>query len=201
MVCDFFAVSVARAESNLRISLIGILKKHAAVVGSPLRTLDVAIELVPEGVRARAVAVHQVQFCRLVALEAVVKAGVRNPFSIWRDCRRIIRSFAVGERAQRAIGDAEFVNFRVEVRVVRLRMTVAGKNQILAVGSPVRARRAPFISAIGEVAVADLPRRAALRTHNEHLHEPGLEITHAVEPVHQPVVSLRRIRPLGSCGW
>src|SRR2546429_3724481 len=80
-------------------------------------------------------------------------------------------------------------------------MTVCRNNQILAVGSPVRARRTPFISAIREVAVGDLPRRSALCTHNKHLHEPGLEITHAVEPVHQLIVRLRRIRPLGSCGW
>src|SRR5437870_12341792 len=77
--------------------------------------------------------------------------------------------------------------------------TTLFRSQILAVGSPVRARRTPFISAIREVAVGDLPRRSALCTHNKHLHEPGLEITHAVEPVHQLIVRLRRIRPLGSC--
>src|SRR5437870_7497562 len=54
--------------------------------------------------------------------------------------------------------------------------TTLFRSQILAVGSPVRARRTPFISAIREVAVGDLPRRSALCTHNKRSEEHTSEL-------------------------
>src|SRR5262249_15228119 len=114
MVGDLFTIPVGGAEADLRVTLIVVLEVDAAIVGGPFRALDVAVEFVGNGVRAGAVTVHQVKLCRLVALKPIIEAGVGDRFAIRGDCRRIVRAFAAGESAQRAIGHAEFVNLRVE---------------------------------------------------------------------------------------
>ena len=166
-----------------------------------MRSLDVPVELVGKRVRSGAIAVHQVKLCRLVALQAVVKAGVSDPLSIRRDGGRIVRPFAICERAQCAVGDAELVDFRIKRGMVGFRMAICGNNQISAVGSPFRASRAPFISAIGEIPVCDLPRRTAVCAHYEHLHVARLEITDAVEAIDEPIVRFRWVRPLRARRW
>ena len=77
-------------------------------------------------------------------------------------------------------------------------MTVRGNNQELAVRSPLRARWAPFVAAIGEIAVRDLSGRAAVRADDEHLHVARLEIPYAVETIDQAVIRGRRIGPFRS---
>ncbi len=151
--------------------------------------------------RTRPVAAHQIKLRGLMALQSVVKARIGNPFSIGRNGGGIVRSFAIGERAQSAIGDAEFVHFRVEVRVVRFRMAICRNDQILAVGGPFRVCRCPLISAIRKIPVRNLPRCAAISADHEHLHVPRLQVARAVEAIHKTVISRRWIRPLRSLGW
>src|SRR5206468_7792540 len=82
VIGSFLAIPVGGAEANLRVALIGILEIHPAIVGRPLRPLNVAVEFLGNGVGPRAIAVHQVKLGGLVALQAVVEARVGDPFSI-----------------------------------------------------------------------------------------------------------------------
>src|SRR5712692_468172 len=134
-----------------------------------------------------------------MALEAVVKAGVRDPLPIRRNGGSVVGSFAVGERAQGAVGDAEFIDFRVDVRMLGFRMAVGGNDEVLAVGGPFGAVGFPLVAAVRKIAVGDLPGRTAIRADDEQLHVARLEITGAVEAINQPVVGSGGISPL--CAW
>ena len=148
----------------------------AGAVGCPLRVLDVAVEFSGEGVRAGAIAVHQVKLGGLMALVPIIVAGVGDEFSVGRNGGCIIRSFAIGERAHRTVGDTEFVDFVIEVFVIGFRMAIDGNDQILAIGGPRGTRGTEFIAAVGEVTVRDLPRRATFCVDDKNLHVAGLQI-------------------------
>src|SRR5713226_4974667 len=108
-----------------------------------------------------AVAVHQVELGGLVALVAVVESGVGDEFSAGRNAGSVVRAFAIGERAQSAVGDAEFIDFRVETFVVGFGVTVGGDEEEFAVGRQRGARGAEFVAAVGEISVGHLARGAA----------------------------------------
>src|SRR5260370_25970614 len=131
-----------------------------------------------------------------MALEAVVKAYVRDPLAIGGNGGSIVGAFAIGERAQGAVGDAELIDFRVDVCMLGFWMTVGGNDEVLAVGGPFGAVGCPLVAAVRKIAVGDLPRRAAIRVDDEQLHVARLEITGPVVSINQPVVARRRIRPL-----
>src|SRR5207249_9132776 len=54
-------------------------------VGRPLRVLDVTVEFSGEGVRAAAIAVHQVKLGGLMALVPIIVAGVSDESSVGRN--------------------------------------------------------------------------------------------------------------------
>src|SRR5580692_9113365 len=62
VIGDFLAGAVGRTEADFRIALIIVAEVDATPIRSPLWVLDVAVELVGEGVRASAVAVHEIEF-------------------------------------------------------------------------------------------------------------------------------------------
>ena len=126
-------------ETYLGIALIVVAEIDAAVVRSPLGVLDIAIEFVRQGMRIGAIAIHEVEFGRLMALVAVIVAGVGDEFSVGRHSGRIVRAFAIGERAKRAISHAELIDFIVEILVIGFGMAVDGDDQILAIRRPGRA--------------------------------------------------------------
>src|SRR5437588_4716271 len=84
-------------ETYLGIALIVVAEIDAAVVRSPLGVLDIAIEYVRQGMRIGAIADHQVELGGLMALVAVIVAGVGDEFSVGRHSGRIVRPFAVAE--------------------------------------------------------------------------------------------------------
>src|SRR6202043_2611223 len=102
---------------------------EAGVVGGPFGILNVAVEFVIDGMGTAAVAVHDVKLGGLVSLVAVVETGVGDEFSVGRRGRRVVWTFAIGERAQSAIGHAEFVDFGVEDLMVGFRVAVGGDEQ------------------------------------------------------------------------
>src|SRR5579864_2084561 len=96
-----------------------------------------------------------------MALVAVVESGIGDEFTAGRNPGSVVRAFAIGERAQRAIGDAEFVDFGVENLVVGFRVTVGRNEQEFTVRRPRGAGGAEFVAAVGEISVGDLARGAA----------------------------------------
>ena len=60
VVRDFLAISVGGAETDFRVALIVVLEIDAAIVGRPLRPLDVAVEFVGNRMRASSVAIHEI---------------------------------------------------------------------------------------------------------------------------------------------
>src|SRR5215470_9332897 len=119
--------------------------------------------------RAGAITVHQVKLRCLMALETIVVPGIRDPFAVGRNHRRIVRALAIGEGAQRTVRDAEFIDFGIEEGMIRFGMSVGGDQEELSIWSPGSERRTELAAAIGEAAVADLPRRAAVGAHHEDL--------------------------------
>ena len=87
MVGNFLERAIGGIETDLAVALIVVLNINAAVVGSPLRVLDVAIQLVGNRARSGAIAVHQVEFRVLVALVAVVITLVDDPLAVGRNGR------------------------------------------------------------------------------------------------------------------
>ena len=197
MIRDFLASAVEQTKANFGIALIIVAEVDAATVGGPLRILDVAVEFVVQGVRAGAIAVHEIELGGLVALIAIVVTGVSDEFSVGRNGRRIVRSFAVRERAQGTVGDTKFVDFIVAVFVIRLGVAIDGNDQVLAIGGPGGARgAAEFVAAVGEIAVGDLPWRATLGVDDKNLHVAGLQVPRAIEAIDEAVVGGGRIGPL-----
>ena len=170
-------------ETDLGITMIVVTEIDAAVVGSPLRVLDIAVEFVRKGVRIGAIAIHEVKLGGLMALVTIIVAGVGDKFSVGRDRGRVVGAFAIGQRTKGAVGDAELVDFGVEIFVVGFRMAIDGNDQIFAIRCPGRARGAEFVAAVREIAVGDLARSAAFTVNNENLHVPGLEIARSIEPI------------------
>src|SRR5881409_3736939 len=91
MVSSFLEGTVGSKKADFCVALVGVKKINTTVVGSPLRTLNVAVELVGNRMGARAIAVHHVELSGLVALIAVVKAGIGDPFSVGRNNGRVVR--------------------------------------------------------------------------------------------------------------
>src|SRR5712692_116430 len=83
-----------------------------------------------------AVGVHEIELGGLVALVAVVESGVGDEFSVGRGPGGVVGAFAIGERAQGAVGNIEFVDFRVEVFVIGFGVAVGGDDQEFAVRRP-----------------------------------------------------------------
>src|SRR5882672_10721300 len=187
MIGDFLASAVEETKANFGIALIIVAEVDAATVGGPLRVLDDTIKFVGQGVGAGAIAVHEIELDGLVALIAIVVAGVSDEFSVGRNGRRIVRSFAVRERAQGTVGDTKFVDFIVEVFVIRLGMAIDGNDQVLAIRGPGGARGAEFVATVGEIAVGDLTRRATLGVHDKNLHVAGLQVPSAIEAINETI--------------
>ena len=61
-----------------------------------------------------AIAIHEIELGGLVTLVTVVVTVVGDELAVGRNGGRCIRTFAAGERAEGAVGDGEFVDFRVE---------------------------------------------------------------------------------------
>src|SRR6266850_6846339 len=196
MIGDFLASAVEQTKANFLITLIIIAEVDAAAVGGPLWVQDVAVEFVGEGMGTGAIAVHEIELGSLVALIAIVVAGVSDEFSVGRNSRRIVRSLAVRERAQGTVGDTKFVDFIVEVFVIRLGMAIDGNDHVLAIRGPGGARGAEFVAAVGEIAVGDLPGRATLGVDDKNLHVAGFQVSRAIEAIDEAVVHGGRIGPL-----
>src|SRR6266849_1672947 len=81
MIRDFLASAVEQTKANFGIALIIVAEVDATTVGGPLRILDVAVEFVVQGVRAGAIAVHEIELGGLVALIAIVVTGVSDELS------------------------------------------------------------------------------------------------------------------------
>src|SRR5260370_28502648 len=145
--------------------------------------------------RARAIAIHEVQLGGLMALVAVIVAGVGNELAIRRDSGRIIGAFAIGQRTKRAVSHAELVNFGVLIFVIGFGMAIDGSDQVLAIGCPRCAIGAELVAAVGKIAVGDLARGAALAVYDEELHVAWLEIARAIETINQTIVGGGRIGP------
>src|SRR2546427_7236848 len=149
----------------------------------------------------RAIAIHQVQLCGLVALVTIVVASVGDEFPIGRDDGRIVGALAIGERAKGAVSDAELVDFGIKIFVIGFGMTVDGDDEVFAVGRPGSAGRTELVATVREVAVGDLTRGSAFAVNNEDLHVAGLQIARAIKAVDQAVVGGGRIGPLCPGGW
>src|SRR5882762_4257791 len=124
VVRNFLKGAIDRVEADFCVALIGIKKIDTAVVGGPVRALDVAIELVRKGAGAAAIAIHEIELGGLVTLIAVVETGVGDPLSVGRYDRRVIGSFAVGQCAEGTGRDAKLIDFGIEILVIRFGMTV-----------------------------------------------------------------------------
>src|SRR5467141_87883 len=196
VVGNFLESAFDGVETDLGVALIVVTDIDATVVVSPLRVLDIAVEFVRERMRARAIAIHEVQLGGLMALVAVIVAGVGNELAIRRDGGRIIGAFASGQGTKRAVSHAELVNFGVLIFVIGFGMAVDGSDQILAIGRPGRAIGAELVAAIRKTAVGDLARGAAFAIYHEELHVAGLEIAGAIETINQTIVGNGWIGPL-----
>jgi hypothetical protein len=100
VIGDFLESAFDGVETNFGVALIVVTEIDTAVVGSPLRVLDIAVEFVRKRMRARAVAIHEVQLGGLMALVAVIVAGVGDELAVGRDSGRIVGAFAIGQRAK-----------------------------------------------------------------------------------------------------
>src|SRR6266478_2546927 len=196
VVGNFLESAVSGIETDLGIAFAIVSDINAAVVGRPLRILDIAVELVGKGMGIGAVAIHEVKLGGLMALVAVIVAGVGNELAIRRDGGRIIGAFASGQGTKRAVSHAELVNFGVLIFVIGFGMAVDGSDQILAIGRPGRAIGAELVAAIRKTAVGDLARGAAFAIYHEELHVAGLEIAGAIETINQTIVGNGWIGPL-----
>src|SRR5205807_2494263 len=100
MIGNFLESAVERIETDLGVTLIIVTDVDATVVGSPLRVLDIAVEFVGERMRIGAVAIHEVQLGGLMALKAIIEAGVSDELPVGRDGGRIVGPLASGKRAK-----------------------------------------------------------------------------------------------------
>src|SRR5260370_6148469 len=196
MIGNFLESAVDGIKTDLGVALIVVTDIDATVVGGPLLVLDIAVEFVGEGMGIGAVAIHKIKLGSLMTLVAIIEAGVGNEFPVGRNGGRIVRTFASGQRAKRAVGDTEFVDFSVEEFVIGFGMAIDGSDQVLAIGRPGRAIGAKFVAAVREIAVGDLARGAAFAVYNEELHVAGVEITGAIKTIHQPILRSVTIVPL-----
>src|SRR6267378_5226635 len=196
VIGNFLKGAIDRVEADFCVALIGVKKIDTAVVGGPVRALDVAIELIREGVGAATITVHEIEFGGLVTLVAVVETDVGDPLSVGRYGRRVVGSFAVGQGAEGAVSDAELIDFGIEILVIRFGMTVDGKGEVLSIGSPGGARGAEFVATVGEIAVGDLPGRATLGVDDKNLHVAGLQVPRAIETIDEAIVHGGRVGPL-----
>src|SRR5437879_7920783 len=95
-------------ETDLGITMIVVTEIDAAVVGSPLRVLDIAVEFVRKGVRIGAIAIHEVKLGGLMALVTIIVAGVGDKFSVGRDRGRVDRKSTRLNSSHRCISYAVF---------------------------------------------------------------------------------------------
>ncbi len=195
MIGNCFASAVDREETDLGVALIVVTKEDAAIVGSPLWVLDIAVEFIGERMRIAAVAIHQIKLGRLVALIAIIVAGVSDEFSVGRDNWRIVGAFAIGKGTKGAVCDAEFVDFAVKVFVIGFGMAIDGNDQILGIGCPGRTAGTEFVATVREIAVGDLAWCAAFAVNDEDLHVAGFEIARPIETINQTIVGGGRIGP------
>src|SRR4029077_15579870 len=84
MVGNFLEIAVRGRETDLGVALIVVKEIETGVVRSPFGILNVAVELVVDGMGATAVAVHDVKLGGLVPLVTVVETGVSDQFSVGR---------------------------------------------------------------------------------------------------------------------
>src|SRR5712664_549707 len=107
VVGNFLESAFDGVETDLGVALIVVTDIDATIVVSPLRVLDIAVEFVRKRMRARAIAIHQVQLGGLMALVAVIVAGVSDEFPVGRNGGRIVGAFTSGQRTKRAVSHAE----------------------------------------------------------------------------------------------
>src|SRR6267378_5399581 len=60
VIRNFLKGAIDRVEADFCVALIGVKKIDTAVVGGPVRALDVAIELIREGTGAATITVHEI---------------------------------------------------------------------------------------------------------------------------------------------
>ncbi len=99
MVGNFFEAAVRYGEADFRVALVVVEEIDSGIVWRPAWRLNVAIELVGDGMGASAVAVHDVELGSLMTLVAVVESSVGDPFAVGRNVRIGVRSFAVSQSA------------------------------------------------------------------------------------------------------
>src|SRR5271155_4874830 len=122
-----------------------------------------------------------------MTLVAVVKTGVGDPLSVRRNSWIIVGAFAIGEGAERTVGDAELVNFGVEIFVVGFRVAIGGDEEKFTVGRPSGASGAVLVAAIREISVGDLAWRAALGGNDKDLHEARFQIARAIVAIDEAI--------------
>src|SRR5208282_3073731 len=194
--------TVERIIGELGVALIRVGEENALAVGGPAGTAGVAVEFGSDGVRVAAVAVGEIQVGGLVALVAVVEAGVGDELAVGGNVRGLIGTVAMSELREGAVGDAEFEDLGGERLVLVIRSAVHGNDERLSVGGPGGVRTAKIAGAgtVGKLSGGELTRRAAVGGHDENLRIAGLEVAGAVESVDEVLIDLGRIRPLGALG-
>src|SRR5260370_15186046 len=104
MVGNLLGSGINGKESDLGVTLIVVADIDATVIGSPLRILDIAVELLGEGTRIGAVAIHKIKLGGLMALVAIIEASVGNEFPVGRNGGRSFRAYVIGERTRQPVG-------------------------------------------------------------------------------------------------
>ena len=187
--------SIELGHGKLCIALIVVMKINAAAVRRPTRSRHVPIELRCDHMRIAAVATHHIEIRRLVPLESVIISRVCDPLAVGRNRWRIVRPVAVRKLLHRAVCKRHFKYFRVRGLVVRIRAQVRGKNHRRPVRSPIELRSSAGHAAIGNVALAHLPWRAAIRGNHKNLRCARPQISQSIKTVNERIEHSRRIGP------
>src|SRR5260370_24610540 len=99
MVGNLVGSGINGKESDVGFTLIVVADIDATVIGSPLRILDIAVELLGEGTRIGAVAIHKIKLGGLMALVAIIEASVGNEFPVGRNGGPIVLTVSECPRA------------------------------------------------------------------------------------------------------
>ena len=196
---DMHLVAARFHVCDLRVAVVGVREVEPLRIRRPRQAPHGPVELSRHGPCVRPVAVGHHQPGDLVALVAVVEAGVRDPATIRRD-----RDAAVGALAVRQCPDPavqrNFVHLRVAVLQLPVGVTVRRDQHRSAIGRPHRLApaRPPHVPAVVEVAACDPPRRPTLRGHHEQVGETVLQIARSVKAVDQLVDHPGGLGPLGA---
>src|SRR5215469_8567715 len=124
LVGELVRAAIEFDEAELGVPLVVIEEIDSAAILGPMWVADIAVEFVGDTVRVRAIALHQVQACDLVALKFVVEAGVGDALSVGRNSRRAVWAAAIRKRTHAAISDVELVDLGIARSVFVVVVTV-----------------------------------------------------------------------------